>query len=52
MYVLRVLNDAGEWETAVKLFDSAKAAQDHFHNEMQGYDLWDACEVVKMETEQ
>ena len=49
MYLLKVLNDANEWETVTRLFATEQEAKQHFEGPMEGLDLWADYEIEKLE---
>ena len=52
MWLLRVLNDADEWEPVIGLFASAEAAEAYFYGDMNGFELWSDFETVELVTAQ
>lgn len=49
MYMLKVLNDANEWETVIHAFATKEEAKQYFEGPMEGLDLWNDYEIEKLE---
>jgi hypothetical protein len=49
MFALQVLNDAGEWELCVYVFDTKFAAVQYFVHEMGGHNVWDSYVVTEVQ---
>jgi len=49
VYILKVLNDANEWETVTRVFPTEQEALDYFNTEMDGLELWADYEIEKLD---